>query len=222
MELLERRIDASGLMHATRRSRAFSHADWVYEWKYDGFRCLVEKASNGVVTLTSRQGKSFNRSFPEVVDAVAAIPGDFVWDCELAIDNARGPESFSQLQTRAVTTSPRNVPAAARQHPARLFIFDMLAAGKRDLRNLWLTERKARLRDTFENTPRLIYVTDVAGVGELVFEQVAIHDFEGMVAKRKASIYMRGRSLDWIKIKNAEYSRPAALGFRHSGASRPR
>lgn len=210
------RVNASELMHATRRQRAFSHADWQYEWKYDGYRCLVEK-SKDAVALTSRQGKPFNRSFPEVVEAVAAIPGDFVWDCELAIGSARGPESFSQLQTRSVTTSPRNVPAAARQHPARLFIFDMLTAGKRDLRNLALTERKARLRDAFEDTPRLIYVTDVEGVGELVFEQVVIYDFEGMVAKRKASIYTRGRSLDWIKVKNRDYSRPAALGFGRSG-----
>lgn len=221
MELLERHIDASALMLATRRPRAFSHPDWYYEWKIDGYRCLVEKARNGAVALTSRQGNSFNRSFPDVVEAVAAVPGNFVWDAELAIDNGRGPESFSQLRTRAATTSPRNVPAAARQHPARLFIFDMLAAGKRDLRNLALTERKARLRDTFDNTGHLIYVTHVEGVGELVFEQVAIHDFEGMVAKRKASVYTRGRSLDWIKVKFSGYSRPAALGFRHPGAQRP-
>jgi ATP-dependent DNA ligase len=92
----------------------------------------------------------------------------------------------------------------------------MLVCRKRDLRQLQLTERKARLRDSFDDTSRLVYVTDVESVGELVFEQVKIHDFEGMVAKRKASTYTCGRSLNWIKIKNTDYSRPAALGFTSS------
>lgn len=213
---LEWPVKPSDLMHATRRQRPFSHAEWLFEWKLDGFRCLVEKIGEDVA-LTSRQGKSFNRSFPEIVEAVAAVPGDFVWDSELAIGDARGTASFSQLLTRLATTSPRNVPAAARQHPARIFIFDMLLLGRLDLRELALTERKARLRDAFADTPRLVYVTHAEGVGELVFEQVRIHDFEGMVAKCMASPYSRGRSLNWIKFKNPEYSRRAALGLGHAG-----
>ncbi|CAB3754797.1 DNA ligase [Paraburkholderia humisilvae] len=212
---LERPIKPSDLMHAMQRRRPFSHVDWLFQWKLDGFRCLVEKWGDKVA-LTSRQGKPFNRSFPEIVEAVAAVPGDFVWDSELAIGDARGPASFSRLLERSSTTSPRNIPAAARRHPARIFVFDMLLSGKRDLRHLELTERKARLRDAFDDTQRLVYVTDVECVGELVFEQVKIHDFEGMVAKRKASTYTRGRSPNWIKIKNINYSRPAALGFGHA------
>jgi len=209
-------LSASDLMLATLRRRPFSHDDWLFEWKLDGFRCLVEKLGDEVA-ITSRQGKPFNRSFPEIVEAVAAVPGDFVWDSELAIGDARGPTSFSQLLKRSSTTSLRNIPAAARRHPARIFVFDMLLSGKRDLRQLELAERKARLRDAFDNTERLVYVTDVERIGELVFEQVKIHDFEGMVAKRKSSTYTRGRSLNWIKIKNTGYSRPAALGFGHAG-----
>ena len=213
---LERPIKPSDLMHATLRRRVFSHDDWLYEWKVDGFRCLVDKWGDEVA-ITSRQGKPFNRSFPEIVDAVAAVPGDFVWDTELAIGDGRGATAFGQLMERLSTTSPRSIPAAARRHPARIFVFDMLRFGKRDLRELELTERKSRLRETFDNTERLVYLTDVERVGELVFEQVKVHDFEGMVAKRKSSAYRRGRSLDWIKIKNPDYSRPAALGFGHAG-----
>ncbi|MFP3637576.1 DNA ligase [Paraburkholderia sp. SIMBA_054] len=213
----ERLFDPTDLMHPTLRRRPFSDADWLFEWKLDGFRCLVEKLGDQV-SLTSRQGKPFNRSFPEIVEAVAAVPGDFVWDSELAIGDARGTTPFSQLLTRSVTTSARNIPSAARRHPSRIFVFDAIRSGKRDLRGLPLTERKAHLRDAFDDTPMLVYVTDVEGVGELVFDQVKIYDFEGMVAKRKASKYTRGRSLNWIKIKNADYSRRAALGFgRASG-----
>ncbi|MEX4004192.1 DNA ligase [Paraburkholderia sp. EG285A] len=212
----KRLINASDLMHATLRRRPFSNDDWLYAWKLDGFRCLVEKRGDDVA-LTSRQGKPFSHSFPEIVEAVAAVPGDFVWDSELAIGDGRGATAFGHLMERLSTTSPRNVPAAARRHPARIFVFDMLISGKRDLRQLGLIERKAHLRDAFDNTERLVYLTDVECIGELVFEQVKTHDFEGMVAKRKASTYTRGRSLNWIKIKNPDYSRPAALGFGHTG-----
>ncbi|WP_454875218.1 ATP-dependent DNA ligase [Paraburkholderia xenovorans] len=212
---LDRPIKPSDLMHATLRRRPFSHAEYLYEWKFDGFRCLVEKFHDEV-TITSRQGKSFNRSFPEIVEAVAAVPGDFVWDSELAIGDGRGSVSFSRMLKRLSTVSPRSVPAAVRRDPARIFVFDMLLSGARDLRGLELTERKTHLRNAFENTAQLVYVTHVEAVGELVFEQVMLHDFEGMVAKRKSSTYARGRSTNWFKIKNPRYSRPAALGFGHT------
>jgi ATP-dependent DNA ligase len=149
-----------------------------------------------------------------VVEAVAAVPADFIWDAELAVGDARGQVGFDRLQGRARTTSSKSIPAAVRSCPGRLFVFDMLASGTRDLREPELRERKTWLRDAFENTSILVYATDVEGVGFAVFEQVQIHDFEGMVAKRKSSAYSRGRSLNWLKIKNPNYSRPAALGWQ--------
>ena len=110
----------------------------------------------------------------------------------------------------SVTPSVR---AAAVAYPARLYAFDMLAIGNRDLRGLRLIERKAYLRDSFENTGALVFVSGIAEAGEWVFEQAIAHNFEGMLAKRLDSIYQRGRSHDWQKVKFAGYSRPAALGF---------
>jgi bifunctional non-homologous end joining protein LigD len=77
-----RPIEASDLMLATVRKRPFSDPDWLYEWKYDGFRCLVRKTSSRV-ELLSRNGNSLNTSFPDFVEAVSLAPGDFVWDGEL-------------------------------------------------------------------------------------------------------------------------------------------
>ncbi|ACC71034.1 ATP dependent DNA ligase [Paraburkholderia phymatum STM815] len=199
-------------MHATLQRRPFSNRDWLFEWKLDGFRCLVRKHGE-TVDLISREGNLFNSSFPDVVAAVAHVPGDFVWDTELAVGSARGSADFASLQQRARTISPRTVPSAARKCPARLYVFDMMMEALLDLRGHPLIDRKDRLRDAFDDTPTLVYVTDVEGVGDLVFEQAQAHDFEGMVAKRKDSPYVRGRSLNWIKVKNPTYSRAAPLGF---------
>jgi ATP-dependent DNA ligase len=201
---LTRPIEASDLMIATLRRTPFSDPDWLFEWKYDGFRCLVRK-SGDKVDLVSRAGNLLNASFPDVVRAVSTVPGDFAWDGELAIGSGRGNE-FTQLHQRAKTVSAKNVPAAARRCPARLYVFDMLA-NKRDLRGLPLIERKAILRDSFEDTDSLSFVSGVIGDGIAVFKLVQQMKFEGMVCKRLASTYSKGRSRDWYKIKWAGYSR---------------
>jgi bifunctional non-homologous end joining protein LigD len=205
-------MDASDLMLATLHPRPFSDPDWLFEIKYDGFRCLILKAG-ARVDLLSRNGNSFNGSFPEVVEAVSRVPGDFAWDAELTVDDATGRPSFERLQRRAVTRTARNVRAAAKADPARLYIFDALSIGGEDLRGLWLLERKERLRDSFDDTRTLIYASGVRGAGEFVFGQAQSLDLEGMVAKRLDSTYRRGRSRDWLKIKYSGYGRPAALGW---------
>jgi bifunctional non-homologous end joining protein LigD len=205
-------MDASDLMLATLHRRPFSDPEWLFEIKYDGFRCLILKAGDRV-DLLSRNGNSFNGSFPEVVDAVSRVPGDFAWDAELTVDDAAGRPSFERLQRRAVTRTTKSVKAAARLDPARLYVFDALSIHGDDLRTLPLIQRKARLRDSFDDTKTLIYASGIEEIGEWVFAKAVSLDLEGMIAKRLDSTYQKGRSRDWLKIKHASYSRPAALGF---------
>ncbi|MGF6978920.1 bifunctional non-homologous end joining protein LigD [Paraburkholderia sp. JPY465] len=181
-------------------------------FKYDGYRCLVKK-SGETVELVSRNGKALNDSFPDVADAVRQVPGDFVWDSELTVDDRAGHSDFERLQQRARTRIPLRVHAAARESPARLYVFDMLARAERDMRAPPLEVRKQRLRDSFENSAVLVYASGIVGAGEWVWEQVISHAFEGMVAKRLASPYEGRRSPDWLKIKNPDYGRPAALSW---------
>lgn len=103
--------------------------------------------------------------------------------------------------------------AAAKAAPARLYLFDALSIAGTDVRGLPLSDRKSRLRDSLDETQTIIYARGVLAVGKWVFEQLQALDLEGMVAKRLSSLYQRGRSLDWLKIKNADYGRRAALGW---------
>ncbi|WP_133667306.1 DNA ligase [Paraburkholderia sp. BL10I2N1] len=200
-------------MLATPRRAPFSDEEWIYELKLDGFRTLVRKTRDQV-ELISRPGNPLNLSFPDIVGAVSQVPGDFIWDAELTVDNPDGRPSFHRLQTRAKTSRPSNVRAAVTAHPARLYVFDMLATGDRDLRGLPLDARKRLLRDAFGDTGTLVYLSGIVAAGHWVFEQVQALGLEGMVAKRLKSTYQRGRSPDWQKVRNARYSRPAAPGVR--------
>lgn len=129
-----------------------SHCEIVQVHRADDIKSTVlrDRADRGLVRksrervdLLSREGNRFNVSFSDIVDAIAAVPGDFVWDAELAVGSARGKDAFTSLHRRAKTTSPRSVPSAARRCPARLYVFDMLGSGARDLRGLALTGAQA-------------------------------------------------------------------------------
>jgi bifunctional non-homologous end joining protein LigD len=124
-----------------------------------------------------------NRSFPDIVEALSQVQGRFVWGAELTVDEHNGRSSFERLQRRAVTSLRYRVAAAAREDPARLYVFDMLSDDGSDIRHLPLEERKDVLRASFENTSRVIYVTGIVGAGVWVFSQVQALDLEGMIAK---------------------------------------
>lgn len=65
---------------------------WIYEIKYDGFRCLVCRHGD-VVRLESRRGRDMSELFSELVAEVLPIPHDFVADAELVVLDAQGLRS---------------------------------------------------------------------------------------------------------------------------------
>ncbi len=118
-------------------------AGWQYEPKWDGFRCLVFKGG-GEVALMSKSGKPLDRFFPEVVADVAALASDrFVVDGELLIVRD-GVADFDALQARLHPAASR-IAKLSRQTPARLMLFDCLAAGATVLVDMPLGDRRAAL-----------------------------------------------------------------------------
>lgn len=96
---------------------------WLFEAKYDGFRCLAFR-SGGEVRLQSRNQKPLDRYFPELAKAVLDFPaGDFVVDGEIVIPG----EPFETLQLRLHPAASR-VERLAAQFPAVLIAFDLLAS----------------------------------------------------------------------------------------------
>src|SRR5688572_9504945 len=93
-------ITHQDLMLASSAKTPFAYRGWIFELKYDGFRCLATKHGTRV-HLESRRGRDMAPSFPEVVEALRAIPHDFVIDGELVICDERGCPQFERLGKRA-------------------------------------------------------------------------------------------------------------------------
>src|SRR5450755_2777034 len=116
---------------------------WLYEPKWDGFRCIVFRDGDEVV-LGSRNEKPLTRYFPEVVAAVLEhLPARCVVDGEIVI--ARGAElDFDALLNRIHPADSR-VRKLAAETPAGFVAFDMLALGDEDVTGRPFGERRALL-----------------------------------------------------------------------------
>ena len=66
--------DHADLCHPMPRRVPFTAAGWIFELKHDGFRAFVRRDKTGVQVL-SRSGRPMADAFPEVVAAVAKLPG---------------------------------------------------------------------------------------------------------------------------------------------------
>src|SRR5215469_5975343 len=116
---------------------------WVYEIKFDGYRAVAVKAGD-LVSLFSRQRKSYNGQYPYILEALADLPNDTVVDGEIvALDDSEKPE-FNLLQNY--------LSAAARIH---YFVFDLLVYQGRNLMGLSLGERRKMLNRLKISSPRI-------------------------------------------------------------------
>src|SRR4051794_11359506 len=104
---------------------------WLYEPKWDGFRCLAFRDGDEV-DLRSRHDRPFARYFPEVVDALLALGEErFVLDGEVLVPAGEGFD-FPALMLRLHPAASR-VEQLAGEHPAGFVAFDLLRAGGEDL-----------------------------------------------------------------------------------------
>jgi len=113
-----------------------------YEPKFDGYRCLVF-VDDTAALVQSRRGHDITAAFPDVAAAaVAQLPPGTVVDGELVVWAGSGLD-FSALQRRLV--GGRTVGKLARQQPASVMLFDVLAVAGRDVRRHPLRDRRRLL-----------------------------------------------------------------------------
>jgi bifunctional non-homologous end joining protein LigD len=169
-------------------------ADWVYEIKFDGYRMLARK--NGTeVRLITRNGNDWSHKLPHLVNAVSKMKLKSGWlDGEITMLNDNGIPDFQALQNAFESEKTRSIV---------YYLFDMPFKDGYDLRAMPLVERRALLRKLFEKTvPDTVRFSDIfeAAPGDIVASACRL-GLEGVIGKRKNSIYVSRRSEDWIKLK---------------------
>jgi bifunctional non-homologous end joining protein LigD len=161
---------------------------WRFERKLDGLRTIAVR-DGGRIELWSRNRLSFDRRFPDLRRAIAAVPvPSFVLDAEIVVFEG-GATSFQSLQSGA--------------GGAVLVAFDLLHLLGRDTTGIPLEGRTELLRRTLEGAPGdgILQSEVLSGRLEELMESAAASGWEGLMAKRLGRPYRSGRSSDWRKIK---------------------
>ena len=182
---------------------------YVVDDKYDGVRAQVHKAGDRV-ELYSRTLDRVTKRYPELHDALLAIPGSYVLDAEILAFESDRAVPFTRFQTRL---GRKDVSGELRTRlPASLVVFDILEREGRSLLDVPLAERLGILR-TLPIAPPLrlalqreLNDRDEPLVAALEREFVAARDRgnEGLMVKDPRSPYRPGRrGMEWLKVKRA-------------------
>ncbi len=185
-------------MKATLTDDPFSSSDWIYEPKLDGER-LLAFVRDGKPRLYSRNRKSLDDAYPELVEALARQAGtSMVLDGEV-VAFEDGLSSFPRLQGRLGIKDPDE--ARDSDIPVYLYLFDLLYYDGHDLRALPLRARKQLLKKALEFDDPLRFTSHRNEDGEAYYRQACDKGWEGVIAKRADSPYRSSRSRDWLKFK---------------------
>jgi len=192
-----------------RLARELPLGDYLYEPKWDGFRCLAFR-DGGEIDLRSRNGRPLARYFPEVCEALLALPEDpFVLDGELIVA-AEEALDFVALMARLHPAVSR-VERLRHETPASLVAFDVLALGTEDVRERPFVDRRARLERLLRDATPPLALTPVTDDPELARRW--LDRFEGVVAKHRDLRYEPGRRV-MVKVKHERTADCVVAGFR--------
>jgi DNA ligase D-like protein (predicted ligase) len=167
------------------------------------------------LTLLSRNDAPQNLLFPEVVAALRdslARPG--VVAGEVACLDGQGRSSFRALQQRFHLTNAREVARRMEQHPAYLYLFDVLYVDGSDVRSLPLKDRKALLQEAVRWTPSRV------GTGRALWRQACLEGSEGIIGKHLDRPYTGKQSPWWVKVKCVGRQELVVGGFTDPQRSR--
>jgi ATP-dependent DNA ligase len=187
---------------------------WQFEPKWDGFRTLVFRDGDEIL-LQSRDEKPMNRYFPELVaPLVAALPERCVVDGEIVIVGAGGLD-FEALLLRIHPAASR-VKLLAEQSPASFVVWDLLASGDEDLREVPLAVRRERLERALAAQARPVHLSPATrdrGLAEDWFRRFEGAGLDGVMAKRLDASYRPGERT-MIKVKHTRTADCVVAGFR--------
>ena len=185
---------------------------WLHEVKLDGYRMLADVVG-GVAKLRSRNNLDWTADFPEIVEAIGALPvADLRLDGELVALDAGGHSDFATLQRTLQGTSNAAL---------RYIVFDMPGIAGVDVSRATLLERKLLLQALLEDaSPELVFSTHVIGHGDEVFAATGKQGLEGIISKRVDAHYTSSRSAQWVKVKHAQSDEFVVVGYTAPRGSR--
>ena len=187
-----------------------SGPDWLFEYKYDGYRLLLSTAG-GAATAWTRNGKDWSDKFRSIVKAASDLPAGCLIDGEAVALGKNGKPDFQLLQ------------ASLKGGGADLafYAFDLLVDQGEDVTGLPNLERKERLAALLKGSPApILYGDHVIAKGEALFAAICKEGGEGIIAKKAKAPYRGARAKNWLKVKCIQRQEFVIVGWQASDKRR--
>ena len=180
-------------MMAESANAPFDAPDWIFEIKLDGYQAITVFDAAGKPHLWSRNGLPLEGKFPAIASAVSKLKlRSTILDGEVVAVDENGIPRFQLLQNF------QKQPTA----PTVYYIFDVVWHNGEDLTGKPLLERKAVLERILKPAKGIQLGSYFETEGKALFKLTKEKGMEGIIAKRKDSLYRPGkRTSDWLKIK---------------------
>lgn len=188
-------------------------AEWIYEIKFDGYRILT-RIDGKKIQLFTRNGNDWSHKLPDMVKSLSKMGLRAGWlDGEIIVPDENGIPDFQALQNAFYSSRPQNI---------IYYLFDIPFYDGYDLKIAPLVERREFLKKLFGTTPpetvRFSEAFD-APAGDIVASACRM-GLEGVIGKRKTSMYVSRRSPDWIKLKCSQRQEFVIGGYTDPQGSR--
>ncbi|MFZ0773340.1 MAG: non-homologous end-joining DNA ligase [Candidatus Sulfotelmatobacter sp.] len=188
-------------MLATSIDQPFDGPEWLFEIKWDGYRAIAF-IENGKVRLVSRNQNELTPRYPELKDLPQFVKAkNAILDGEVVALDEQGRASFSLMQQRTGFRPGGRRAASNANVPVLYYAFDLLYLDGYDWRRVPLEQRKQKLASTLVAGDFLRYSDHYERQGKALFEIARQKGLEGILAKKRDSIYQERRSREWLKIK---------------------
>lgn len=158
--------------------------DWLHEVKWDGWRIQIIKHHG--VRIYSRTRTDFTKRLPGIVEAVERLKA-----------------SACIIDAELVATDFYDIAAAIKRGQVTAIAFDLMHLDDEDLRRLPLTDRKAKLKKLVGKGGPSLRLSAVYPDGVKLLAAAAELELEGIVSKKRDSMYQSAKCLTWLKVKTA-------------------
>ena len=209
-------------MLATSTDGPFDRPDWLFEIKWDGYRA-VAFIEQGGLRLVSRNQNELTAQYPDLQDLPRFLKAKTaILDGEIVALDQHGRSSFSLMQQRTGFRDRARRLAAKPEIQVLYYAFDLLYLDGYDLRRVALEDRKGALASLLVSPNHTVRFSDhFVANGKALFEVARQKGLEGILAKRRTSIYEERRSREWLKVKITRRLECVIGGYTEPEGSRP-
>ena len=180
--------------------------DWLFEYKYDGYRLLLA-TGEGAATAWTRNGHDWSDKFAALASAAASLPAGCLIDGEAVVLGANGKPDFGLLQS---TLKDGGAELA-------FYAFDLIVDRGEDIGGLSNLERKQRLATLLKGVRApILYGDHILAKGEALLAAICKEGGEGIIAKKASAPYRGARAKNWLKVKCIQRQEFVIIGWQAS------